>query len=70
MSLPVIHFKDVRSTRHIVTRPLCERGNVICHHENSSALRHEVTCKVCLKRLMDTATFAPKPADTAREQAR
>lgn len=69
MSVPTVHFKSIRSDRYIVVRPLCERGNVICRRENSTERRDEVTCKACLKRLMATATFAPKEADAAREQA-
>ena len=52
MSIPTIHFQSIRSDNLI--RPLCERAGIRCAEVNSSAARHEVTCKLCLKRLMAT----------------
>lgn len=67
MSLQRIHF--TRITRSGTARPLCDRANIICSGGNSSALRHEVTCKPCLKRMMDTATWAREVAEQKRETA-
>jgi hypothetical protein len=52
MSIPTVHFQSIRPDG---TRPLCERAGVRCAEANSSLLRHDVTCKLCLKRLMTIA---------------
>jgi hypothetical protein len=70
MSVRAIHFKTIRSN---IVRPLCQRAGVVCSWSNSSQSRHEVTCKLCLKRMMDTAAWAAQckadQADIAQEQA-
>lgn len=50
-----IHFQSIRRSEHrTITTTLCNRmvadGDI-----NSTGLRHEVTCKFCLKLLMDVA---------------
>jgi hypothetical protein len=68
MSAPRIHFQhlNVRATR---VRPLCGRANVLCRRGNSSPLRHEVTCKLCLKRMMALAAWAAEMSESRHETA-
>lgn len=64
MSMRTIHFQTIRSNRR---RPLCNRAGIVCSDSNSSTLRNEVTCKMCLKRMMATATFAAECKAIAAE---
>lgn len=67
MSLQRIHFKRV--TRSGTARPFCDRANIICSDGNSSPRATRVTCKPCLKRMMDTATWAREMAELKQEMA-
>jgi hypothetical protein len=46
-----VHFQNISGAGNL--RPLCQRAGVVCSWANSSALRQEVTCKLCLKLLMN-----------------
>jgi hypothetical protein len=62
MKLRTVHLQNIRNN---MVRPLCERAGVRCRWGNSSPSRHEVTCKMCLKRMMAvklaSETDIPKP---------
>jgi hypothetical protein len=48
---PKIHFESIRRRGGItITSTLCNR--MVCHGDiNSSGLKHEVSCRICLKLL-------------------
>lgn len=53
--MPKVHFQNYRISEagdDIIPVYLCNRYVDVCDDANSSPLRHEVTCKFCLKLLM------------------